>query len=355
MSAANSILTAALAVCSLSRMMAQDPMSKPKPDSTNKTAADDRKGMLIIDALEPCRVALDDRVLGNLQPGDIKAVPADAGPHLVTAVSLKGGTSARVPVDLKPMTQEAVLLEFPEPAGLSIQANPRDGLEYARIPQGEFTMGCSPGDHDCSPDELPAHPVSISRDYWIGRTEVTQSAYRQFCAKTGRTCPAASDGSPAKQPQGGVSWADADAYCRWSGGRLPTEVEWEYAARGGQPDLRCPTANSISHDDANYSGTGGQDRWDSDSPVGSFAANGYGLFDMAGNLWEWCADWYSPEFYAASPKADPVGPANGATHVVRGGSWNNLAMRLRVSARFASDAATQLPTIGFRCVRESAP
>jgi formylglycine-generating enzyme required for sulfatase activity len=176
-----------------------------------------------------------------------------------------------------------------------------------------------------------------------------------------------------------VTWEEASAFCRWAGGRLPTDAEWEYAARGGRERQRYPSGNSISHEDANYGQDdfccagriSGRDAWEYTSPVRAFAPNGFGLYDMAGNVWEWVSDWQEaadPRFdgvdrdevllalRSTGPAAtDPTGPATGIARVIRGGSWQNGSSELRVSGRSSAPPDARDPTIGFRCARVPTP
>ena len=232
------------------------------------------------------------------------------------------------------------------------------------IPAGEFEMG----DHfnEGSSDERPVHTVYVDA-FYMDIYEVTNAQYGKLVQATGHREPEGygyvngnwqsgfkpwSDPnfSGDDQPVVCINLEDAKAYVDWAGKRLPTEAEWEKAARGGLSGKRYPWGNEISHDDANYYGTGGKDIWDGPSPVGSFAPNGYGLYDMAGNVYEWCADWYGSDYYSSSPKDNPAGPSSGIGRVLRGGSWSyKYGYSLRCAARYGNYPSLTYYYYGFRC------
>lgn len=274
--------------------------------------------------------------------------------------------------------------------------------ELVRLPAGTFTMGCVVGDSGCETWELPRHQVTLSRNVWMSRTEITVAAYRRFVSATGfrtraqetgrgRDWNATSgewewmagltferpfaDGSPLEEqwPAVQIAWHDADAYCRWAGGRLPTEAEWEYGARGGRDGLKFPWGDAPIPRDAGRDHANGPDertlqrfpRWDVFTgyddgfarlaPVVRFAANGFGLHDMAGNAWEWVADWFGDDYYRHSPAVDPKGPARGSARVVRGGAWGYAPKQHRNSERGYADPDFRTATFGFRCVFDRPP
>jgi formylglycine-generating enzyme required for sulfatase activity len=246
----------------------------------------------------------------------------------------------------------------PEPAKPRIDAI--DGLSYVWIEPGEFRMGATPGDSEARNNEKPRHQVRINKGFWLGETPVTVAAYQRFVAGQPRfKMPPAPDFNPdwskTDHPIVRVTWDEAKAYCEWAGGRLPTEAEWEYAARGGKDGLKYPWGNQITPENANYTGS----KWKGTSPVRSYAANAWGLYDMAGNVWEWVADWYDENYYATlpsdGPAEDPRGPQSGNVRVLRGGSFNNVSWVLRAANRDWVGPVSRSYVIGFRCVREVVP
>jgi formylglycine-generating enzyme required for sulfatase activity len=232
--------------------------------------------------------------------------------------------------------------------------NPADGLEYAWIPAGKYRMGCTPGDANCDPATLPYQDITIPNGFWLGRTEVPVGAYKRFAAATGREMPKAPSYNKGWErddlPAVNVSWETAGAYCAWAGGRLPTEAEWEWADRSGHEDWYYPwgtdepvcqpgARNGARFDDEKDCRDKGPER------VGAYGASEYGLFDTAGNVWEWTQDVWRDADGETRPR-----------RVLRGGSWVNKAAFLRASIRsrwYEEGSPESRDFIGLRCVRET--
>ena len=233
-----------------------------------------------------------------------------------------------------------------EPRVGDVRRNPIDGLDYAWIPPGEFVMGCTQGDSECEPDETPAHPVALTRGFWLGTTEVTVAAFRKFAKEMRVTVPISND-EGEDRPVVHVSWYEADQVCGWSGGRLPTEAEWEYAARAGASAARLDSLPQFSRP--------GAGRLSATYPVAAEKPNRWGLHDMTGNAFEWVSDWYGERSYATSAAEDPKGPETGHFRVVRGGPWILNVRFARLSARSWFVPTVRFGNIGVRCAREVAP
>jgi formylglycine-generating enzyme required for sulfatase activity len=233
-----------------------------------------------------------------------------------------------------------------------------EGFPMGCIPEGCFDMGDTTGDGYYE-DELPVHNVCISA-FEMDFREVTNTDYAA-CVDDGACAPPWAFSSSTRTSYYGnpsynafpviyVTWSQATDYCTWAGKRLPTEAEWEYAARGGLAGKRYPWGDMLSGSDANYWDSG--DPWDNDtSQVGYYPPNGYGLYDMAGNVWEWVNDWYDATYYSVSPTNDPSGPASGTAHVLRGGSWYANSYPMRLADRSYDHPGNEHGGIGFRCAR----
>ena len=236
-------------------------------------------------------------------------------------------------------------------AGVTLVAEV-DGMIMVFVPAGEFLMGSGDFDADVEGDEQPQHTVDLNA-YWIDRTEVTNAMY-QRCTEAGKcTAPMRSPrytiAAYTHHPVVGVTWLQAQAYCARAGRRLPTEAEWEKAARGTEGHL-YPWGNELPDSGRlNFNQQVG-----GTTEVGQYPASvsPYGALDMAGNVWEWTADWYDSHYYAASPAENPAGPSSGNIRVLRGGAWSVEPRAVRAANRFwAFPGRNDLD--GFRCARSS--
>lgn len=285
----------------------------------------------------------------------------------------------------------------------------RGGEVMASLPGAVFAMGDHHGDGDPGDGERPVHEVELPA-FRIDATAVTNADFAQFVAGTGHLTDAeelgvgavfhlaVAQGSPhvshalagtpwwlavegadwshpegpdssiedrADHPVVHVSWRDAAAYAAWAGKRLPTEAEWEYAARGGLAGARYPWGDERTPDgewrcniwQGDFPRTNSlEDGWLTTAPVGAYAPNAWGLHQVVGNVWEWCSDWFDPTYYSRSPRVAPTGPANGTHRVMRGGSYlchDSYCRRYRVAARTGNTPDSASANLGFRCVADA--
>ncbi len=212
--------------------------------------------------------------------------------------------------------------------------------DMALITSDTFMMGIYNGDG--------GHQVTLS-DFYLDIKEVTVNQYQQFCSDTGNPMPPAPPWgwTNTNLPIVNVTWQEAAAYAAWAGKRLPTEAEFEYAMRNGNPDSLYPWGDSIGAGNANYNNNVG-----TPTQAGSYPVSSYGLYDIAGNVWEWCSDWYASSL--TGPVTDPAGPASGEYKCIRSGSYINSSLRLRCGPRFHVERlGTRYNDLGFRCAADA--
>lgn len=274
-----------------------------------------------------------------------------------------------VPTDANSQASTPILTSVSLESELTVTFTDDHGVPMTLVPAGPFEMGSNDG----AEDERPVHIVTLD-DFYMDQFEVTNGQYAT-CVDAG-VCDPTTDttafessysrrvyyGNPAYLdfPVIYANWYEAKDYCEWRGARLPTEAEWEKAARGGLKGKSFPWGNESpicevgAKNGAKFDDN--EDCNDTDTTqVGSYGPNSYGLYDMAGNVWEWVSDFYDADYYASSPANNPSGPEDGSYPVVRGGSWNNRPDRLTVSDRRFNDPKSGALDSGFRCARDVIP
>ena len=254
---------------------------------------------------------------------------ASSAPHSSTnaAAPAPGGKHKKQPAASPTPT--------PTPVPLTAQVNPKDGLTYIWIPAGKFIIGCSQGDGECFDPEEPAHEVTLTQGFWMSQTLVTQAAFQSLM----KTNPSKHEG--AKLPVESVTWDEAKAYCTAASMRLPTEAEWEYAARAGCTAARCGELNDIAW--------WFYDSEDKTHEVAQKQPNAWKLYDTLGNVWEWTADWWDQEYYNLRVAENPAGAKFGGFRVMRGGAIMSPEKGIRLSNRSYRQPESRDQFIGFRC------
>lgn len=268
-------------------------------------------------------------------------------------------------------THTPTITAMPTPGIVNTRIRPADEAVMVYVPAGEFMMGSEAG----LSNEKPVHAVYLD-SYWIDQTEVTNSMYA-LCVQDGDCERPSNLGSYtrdnyynapafANYPVIYVGWQDAQNYCEWAGARLPTEAEWEKAARWDEETQEArtyPWGNTFDGTLLNFCDENCQFSWkdatvddgyEDTAPVGSYpdGISPYGALDMAGNVWEWTADWYDGDYYAELVYDNPTGPATGTAKVLRGGSWSNNDNDVRAANRHSNDPTLRLDCVGFRCAQE---
>ncbi len=270
----------------------------------------------------------------------------------------------------------ALLLLLPHGSCFTQRTGPVDitnsiGIKLMLIPGGNFMMGSPSAEEGRFDSEGPVHVVYLD-PFYIGEKEITVGQWKKFMEEADHEWDKWSqlrDYAPSDEhPVVFINWPDAEAFCRWLSAkegktyRLPTEAEWEKAARGGLDGRKYPWGDeppdgsqcnfADRHTDFPWSDKSVDDGFAHPAPVGSFPPNGYGLYDMAGNVWEWCQDWFDRDYYASSPASNPAGAFSGIDRSIRGGSWSNDANTMRCAFRgFIFPVVPSHPR-GFRIAME---
>jgi uncharacterized surface protein with fasciclin (FAS1) repeats/formylglycine-generating enzyme required for sulfatase activity len=348
-------------------------------------------------AVAPAAPAAPQSVVPQPQDGTAAAAASAPAPAAKArlATTLAWATVVEKEADPKVVTDPALRSAI---AATGLPWRVRDkvtGVELLLVPPGRFLMGGSPGDSEVMPEEMPAHPVTITEPYYLGRYEVTQAQFQRGIARVATAAEAPADdasaparpgvtpfveardqdgnvvpgavqvqirssaggvvvigGAPEAQAdpaQGAaspilpatVTWGRCEAFCRATGLRLPTEAEWEFACRAGAPQARYGELDAIAWHVGNGAGQ--------DQAIGTKAANALGLHDMLGNVWEWVGDWYSE--YTRASQTDPKGPPNGDRRILRGGFWNDGRPDCRASQRHPVGVSAFANGVGFRVAR----
>jgi len=336
------------------------------------------KSALLLISGTACVVSVDGEKVADLQADEPARLEVVSGEYLVSAVAADGrrwskvvqvtGPKAIVRIEFAPPAPtrspgpspasagvppavsvaptitpaRAPIAPAAVPAGPPLQGSGSKSLSWVEIPAGEFEMGCSEGDEECDRDEMPRRRVVMPKPFLMMPGLVTAADLRDCAVCAGRTPPKQPKWSADDVPAVNVTWADARDFCQAYQARLPTETEWEYAAHAGSPAARYGALDEIAWYAGNSAGRA--------HAVGQKKPNAFGLYDMLGNVWEWCADIYGPT--PGPGKSGPPGGAARSEYVLKGGSWRNKPRHLRISNRGRLSPDERTDDSGFRCVRD---
>jgi formylglycine-generating enzyme required for sulfatase activity len=290
-------------------------------------------------------------LLGAVRVGDREVIVQDASGREARAVA-RVEKGRRTSVSLTLMKGSPASADGLRPLGRNPQGGEefwreKDGAIVVRIPSGEFQMGSPEGEGD--PSEHPRHVVRVN-GFLMDKTEVTWGQYKRFLAASSRPPPKSPVwGMPEALPVSSITWPEASAFCDWAGGRLPTEAEWERAARGDD-SRQYPWGNTFDPWRCNTRDGG----LHAPTPAAAYpdCVGPYGVLDLAGSVSEWCSDWYAKGYDAESPVDNPTGPEDGTRRVSRGGNWMSPSQSVRVASRFDIEPGWPGPRQGFRCVQD---
>jgi formylglycine-generating enzyme required for sulfatase activity len=331
------------------------------------------KSALVVLSNTACTLSVDGEKAADLRADEPLRLEVAAGDYVVSAVAADGrrwsrvlrveGAKRIVQIDFAApaaSTPAPEVIAAPAPAAAPAQvpvpvaapaaarapASPppgSPGLSWVLVPAGEFEMGCSQGDTECNAAEMPRRIVRVEKPFEMMDKPVTVAQFRDWASSSQRKLPAQPKWSADDVPVVNATWDEAVAFCSAFVGRLPTEIEWEYAARAGSPAARYGELDAIAW----YAGNSDKRA----HPVGRKAPNAFGLYDMLGNVWEWNADVYR----GAPAEGDAVQAGPGDARSLRGGSWRNKARQIRVSNRGRLAPDDREDDDGLRCVRDATP
>jgi len=335
------------------KFRASAPSSRPKVEyGTIAVAADIPRAEIFLDGGLVGRTSADGPVvLGAVRVGEREIVVRDASGREARAVAkVEEGGRANLSLTLlkgAPPASDGLRPLGRNPQGAEEFWREKDSAIVVRIPGGEYQMGSA--DTEGEPSEHPRHAVRVD-GFLIDKVEVTWGQYKLFQTATSQPPPKTPIwGMPEAFPASGITWEEARAFCEWAGGRLPTEAEWERAARGDESQpypwgsnfdpWRCNTRDGGPH---------------APTPAAAYpdCVSPYGVLDLAGSVSEWCSDWFDETYYAKSPAGNPKGPETGTRRAVRGGAWMTSSFGVRIASRLGVEPAWSGPMQGFRCVQD---